>query len=75
MWTDGGCLKERFPRIFALVPNKNMNVEEAFGGGRSGGGWEVVVLRNLNDWEVEEYENLLLFLSKLSVLREDDKLI
>lgn len=49
VWTDEGCLKERFPRICALTLNKNMIVEEASGGGRSRVGWEVAVLRNLND--------------------------
>lgn len=75
VWTDGGCLKERFPRIYALAQNKNMTVEAASAGERSGGDWEVAVTRNLNDWEVEEYESLLLIQSNLWVLRDEDKLI
>lgn len=40
-------------------------MEEASGSRRSDGGWSVVVSRNLIDWEVKEYENLLLLLSKV----------
>jgi len=75
VWIDEGCLKERFPRIYALALCKNMTVEEALVGGRSGMGWEIAVMRNFNDWEVEEYESLLLFLSALKVMEENDKLL
>lgn len=35
----------------------------------------MVVTRSLNDWEVEEYENFLLLLSKVNVTTEKDNLI
>lgn len=72
---DGEGLEESFARFYSLAQNKNMTVEEALGDVGRGSGWEAAVTRNPNDWEIEEYENLLLFLSNICVLREDDKLI
>lgn len=46
----------QFPQIFVIAQAKNMFVEEAYGEGNDRREWSVNVTRNLNDWEIEEYE-------------------
>lgn len=68
----GGCLKDRFPNIYAIAQNKNILVEDVWNGV---GEWSVMVNRYLNDWEVKEHENLLFLLSKISSSTDKDKLV
>lgn len=60
-----------FPLIFAISKDKDITVENAFEGGRF---WNVEVKRNLQDWEVEEYENLLQTLATILLSKKEDKL-
>lgn len=48
-----------FPKIFEIVQFRNMVVKEVYKEHNGNRFWEVNVLRNLNDWEIQEYENLL----------------
>lgn len=65
VWEDGGCFINRFPRIYAIAHDKNARVEEVWSGSGGVGMWNITVTRNLKDWEVEEFENLLLMLSNV----------
>ncbi|XP_021908850.1 callose synthase 10-like [Carica papaya] len=60
----GRLIKEetQYPLIFAISRDKNMLINKAFDD-ENGSDWNIVVNRNLQDLEVEEYENLLQFLS------------
>lgn len=49
-----------------------MVVEEAYRVANGSIVWEINVCRNLNDWEVQEFEDLLLLLAELSVSNSDD---
>lgn len=42
-------------------------VEEAYSADSGSRGWNVSVIRNLNDWEIEECEALLLLLSQFQL--------
>lgn len=42
---------------------------------KNGNSWNIVVNRNLQDWEVEEHENMLSFLEPIRLNNMYDKLI
>lgn len=48
----------RFPSIFAIAESKNMVVKEAYKERNGNRVWEGNVSKNLNGWEVQEYEIL-----------------
>lgn len=58
-----GCLKRHFPRIFNITQFKEMTVEEAYQAVNDRIVWSINVIRNLNDWEVAEYEGLMKMLA------------
>lgn len=68
-------LKDRFPRIFAIAQEKCIFVEAIYGNGRMDGVWSVDVVRNLNDWEVGEYEDLLHLVSDVHVTTKRDQVV
>lgn len=74
-WLDGGCLKTRFPRIYAIAQSKNMRVEEAYATENGGLSWTVNVSRNLNDWEVFDYEEVLRLVSQCQISGEADLIL
>lgn len=58
-WLGEETLEDRFPQIFGILRYKDISVKEAF---REFGGrmeCHVNVMRNLNGWEVCNYESLL----------------
>lgn len=74
-WMGDSNLKDRFPSIFAIATNKRAYVNELFMRSGTGGDWCVQVGRNLQDWEVEEYCNLLNLLAGLSLGNGKDERI
>lgn len=52
-------LKVPFPQIFNISQNRGAKICDCFIGAPGGEGeWQVLVSRNLNDWEISEYEKL-----------------
>lgn len=76
-WHDTWCgqmsLQSQFPHIFAIARNKDILLENAYGIS-SPLTWNVTVTRNLKEWEVEEYENILQILVSVKMGTETDKL-
>lgn len=76
-WEDIWCGEEnfqsKFPLIYKICSNKNCLLGNMFSNGNPGG-WNINVTRNLNDWEVEEYENLLNTVNNLRPSSHKDKL-
>lgn len=62
LWSDPWCgntnLQSRFPLIYDLSKDKHMCIEKTFDKSY-GRGWNIVLNRILNDWEVVEFENLM----------------
>lgn len=73
-WEEGGCLMERFSRIYAIAQKNNAYVEEMWCNDGGGGFWNIAVNRNLNDWEVE-YEAILRVLSNIKLTNDRDRLV
>lgn len=67
-------LMDRFPLIYSIATNKAVNVREAAGFDGSFS-WNVPVARNLNDWELEQYESILSTLASINLTNRDDKLL
>ncbi|KAE8663132.1 putative AP2/ERF domain-containing transcription factor [Hibiscus syriacus] len=73
VWLGLVPLKDRFPRLFALSNNKGGKVAEFRLNNASGWVWDIQVRRNLVDWEVEQWLQLISLLNSttLSLLEED----
>lgn len=68
--------KDRFPTIYAIAMNKAVRVSNCCTSNQDGEEvWQVVVFRNLNDWELSKYENLMRVLSDVSLGNNEDKSI
>ncbi|KAE8689350.1 Pescadillo-like protein [Hibiscus syriacus] len=73
VWLGTVPLKDRFPRLFALSNNKGGKVAEFRLYNDSGGVWDIQTKRNLVDWEVEQWLQLISLLNSYSLsLVEDD---
>ncbi|KAE8656311.1 putative naringenin-chalcone synthase [Hibiscus syriacus] len=72
-WLGSFPLKVRFPRIFVLSLNKGGKVAEFMENSSSGCFWDIKLRRNLVDWEVEQWMQLMSLLSStsLSSLQDD----
>ncbi|RVW51760.1 hypothetical protein CK203_066720 [Vitis vinifera] len=75
-WTDLWCgnnvLSQGFPNLFSMVVHRNVTVEECWDQNVGQGGWNLRLLRDLNDWELGLVGNLLVELRDYSVNLEDD---
>ena len=75
-WTDLWCgnmvLSQGFPNLFSMAAHRNVTVEECWDQNTGQGGWNLGLLRDLNDWEVGLVGNLLAVLRDYSVNVEDD---
>lgn len=66
----GDCkLKNRFPSIFVIAQDMDKSYVES----GVGGDWSVRVCRNLQDWEVEDYCNLLKCLAGIRMGNQRDE--
>ena len=65
-----------FPTLYAIATYKNALVKDAGSLVEGGGGWNPLLLRPFNDWEMEEVKNFLLCLSRKIVQPNvEDKVI
>ncbi|RVX16794.1 putative ribonuclease H protein [Vitis vinifera] len=75
-WTDLWCgnnvLSQGFPNLFSMAVHRNVTVEECWDQNVGQGGWNLRLLRDLNDWELGLVGNLLVALRDYSVNMEDD---
>lgn len=55
----GECTQWKIGRGDRITQSKNMVVKEAYKESNDSRVWEVNINRNLNDWEIQEYEALL----------------
>ena len=62
-WTDVWCgdiaLSQRFSHLFTLAAHRNATIEEMWDQNFGEGGWNLRIIRDFNDWEVEMVGNLL----------------
>ncbi|XP_021901497.1 uncharacterized protein LOC110817320 isoform X3 [Carica papaya] len=72
VWCGSENFQSHFPLIFTIVRDKSMLIENAYGVGTPSS-WEVVVNRNLHDWRLVEYENLLQLLAGIRLSSVDDR--
>lgn len=72
-WLGEGKLKDRFPNIYSIAYEREIQVENVHESDAGGEGWTVRVKRNLKDWEVEQYCNLLLFLTNIKLMENGDR--
>ncbi|XP_038995739.1 uncharacterized protein LOC120120058 [Hibiscus syriacus] len=73
VWLGTVPLNDRFPRLFALSNNKGGKVAEFRLYNDSDGVWDIQTRRNLVDWEVEQWLQLISPLNSYSLsLVEDD---
>ncbi|KAE8726423.1 hypothetical protein F3Y22_tig00006991pilonHSYRG00009 [Hibiscus syriacus] len=72
VWADCTPLKFQFPRIFVLSTNKSGRVRE-FGNYVSNGWiWDIRTRRNLCDWELEQWLQLMIKLNNSQLTEEVD---
>jgi hypothetical protein len=75
IWVGDRPLKEVFPRLFSVSTSKDLLVSEA--GAWAGGQWrwEVAWRRNLFDWELDLYHNMLEAIGGISISEAEDRWI
>lgn len=75
-WLVDGTLRDQYPQIFVISQQKDILISHAFwdlGGGERV--WQITILRNLSDWEINEYEKLLSTLSLVFLEGSNDSSI
>ncbi|RVW56571.1 hypothetical protein CK203_086726 [Vitis vinifera] len=73
MWVRDSKLKDLFPLLFRIAANNSAVVADQWGrqeGG--GGGWEVHFRRPFQDWELEEVNRFLGYISAVRVQEGED---
>ncbi|RVW99510.1 putative ribonuclease H protein [Vitis vinifera] len=75
-WTDLWCgnnvLSQGFLNLFSMAVHRDVTVKECWDQNVGQGGWNLRLLRDLNDWELGLVGNLLVELRDYSVNLEDD---
>lgn len=66
-WVGSCRLKDKYPRIFAIAQNRNMYVREVYIGIGEDRVWNVQLNRNLNDWEIKDYQQLMRIVSQANM--------
>lgn len=72
MWIDEYKPKDTFPSIYAIAQDKSSLVQEMYSVRGDQWDWMVRLCRNLNDWEVVEYQELLILLSNFKLDNHSD---
>ena len=61
-WTDLWCgctvLSQRFPHLYAIAAHRNATMDEMWDQNFGHGGWNLRILRDFNDWELDMVRNL-----------------
>ena len=78
-WTDHWCgneaLSQAFPQIFALAVCSNESVNDVWDPRLGQGGWNLILVRDSNDWELVLIEDLLFLLRDIRVTPEEDSVL
>lgn len=74
-WIGRGKLREQFPGIYALALRKNVVVEEVFRGVDGRSGWDMNLVRNLNDWKIDEFTRFIQLLTDAHLDDYKDKAV
>ena len=75
-WCEGTPLCDFFPSLFALAVSKEAWVKDVWNVSEGGGSCSPRFTRSFNDWEVDEVENLLLWLGgKIVNMDEEDRVL
>ncbi|KAE8698885.1 Phospholipid-transporting ATPase 3 [Hibiscus syriacus] len=67
-WVDEVPLKILFPRIFALSTNKWGKVVDFGSFELNGWQWNIITRRNLSDWELEQWLDLMMKLKEIKLI-------
>ncbi|RVW15620.1 hypothetical protein CK203_077767 [Vitis vinifera] len=52
LWCGNNVLSQGFPNLFSMAVHRNVTVEECWDQNVGQGGWNLRLLRDLNDWEL-----------------------
>lgn len=63
IWCGDRSLINRLPRIFAIAQNRNLLIRNALCASANGA-YSVTISRNVQDWELAEFENFLQLMAK-----------
>lgn len=74
-WAGDGSLMSRIPRIFNIAQYKSLTVGESYQFINGRAVWAINVQRNMNNWEVAEYDGLLQALEVHRVSTSDDRIV
>ncbi|RVX01805.1 hypothetical protein CK203_024318 [Vitis vinifera] len=78
-WIDHWCgnevLAQTFPQLFDLAVQRNASVNEMWDSSLGQGGWNIRLSRNLNDWELDAFGELMQVLRDLRTSLEEDAVI
>ncbi|KAE8704873.1 hypothetical protein F3Y22_tig00110435pilonHSYRG00103 [Hibiscus syriacus] len=72
VWLGDVPLKSLFPRLYVLSINKSGKVKEFRVNNASGWVWDIQMRRNLADWEVEQWMQLISMLNNTSPFPTED---
>lgn len=76
VWIDQILLKHQFPRIYGLAISKSSLVEDFVEWSSRSWHWSIKLRRRLFDWEINQWDELMSCLQKVSLQKnKDDKLI
>ena len=76
MWVGDSKLKDLFPLLFRIAANNSAIVADLWGRQEGGGGcWEVHFRRPFQDWELEEVNRFLSYISAVRVQEGEDFLV
>jgi hypothetical protein len=68
-WSDEGLLRDIFPTIYQIALHKQATVSKYLSSHNDDMVWSVNLQRSLQDWELGEYADLMVFLYRLKVKR------
>jgi hypothetical protein len=68
-WSEEGLLRDVFPAIYQIALHKQAPVSEYLSWHVEGMVWSVILQRPLQDWEMGEYNDLMVFLYQLKLER------
>ena len=75
-WTDKWCgneaLSQSFPQLFTLAGHKNAKVCEVWDSSLGQGGWNLSLVRDFNDWEMDQIGDMLNLLKDFRISPEED---
>ncbi|RVW47373.1 LINE-1 retrotransposable element ORF2 protein [Vitis vinifera] len=75
-WTDKWCgneaLSQTFPQLFTLAGHRNAKASEVWDSSLGQGGWNLSLVRDFNDWELDQIGDMLNLLRDFRTSPEED---